>query len=448
MVRRTLTSPSDQIHCMHMTARDVPILFGDSRLPLRVPASADILTGPVIPKLADPAGAVLAALQRPIGSQSLRAIAEQRQPRSVVITMSDITRPVPNDLLITAILAELNATGIPDSACTILIATGMHRPSTPTEREIMLGKDLLRRCRVVDHEADKKETLVQISDAPPVSINRIYADADLKIVTGLIEPHFMAGYSGGRKGICPGLVDLHTVQRFHGFKTMGDPDAVEGKLAGNPCHEIAMRVVRLTSCDFLVNAGITNNRELAGVFAGDLFAAHERGCRQVDVWTSAKVARPYDLVVQSAGGYPLDETFYQTVKGIVTALPALHEDSTLLICSACTQVGSPEYTDLMMQRGSDYRGFLDHIQETAITKKDQWQYQMQTRVLQRIGVSGLVMANDGLPRDVQRRLAVTPAAGDGDAQQRAQQLIDAYVAKKPQARVAIIPDGPYTMLRS
>lgn len=430
-----------------MAARDVPILFGDGRLSLRVPASADILAGPVIPELADPVGAVLTALRSPIGSPSLRAIAEAKQPGSVVITMSDITRPVPNELLITAILAELNATGIPDSACTILIATGMHRPSTEKEREIMLGKDLLGRCRVVDHVSDKPETLVQISDEPPVSINRIYAAADLKIVTGLIEPHFMAGYSGGRKGICPGLVDLHTVQRFHGFKTMGDPNAVEGKLLGNPCHEIAMRVVGLTSCDFLVNAAITNNRELAGVFAGDLFAAHAQGCEQVGVWTSAKVEQPYDLVVQSAGGYPLDQSFYQTVKGMVTALPALHEGSTLLMCSACTEVGSPEYTELMLLRGSDYRGFLDSIQQTDVTAKDQWQYQMQTRVLERIGVTGLVMANDGLPRDVQQRLAVTPAGGSGDAPQRAQGLIDAYVVRNPAARIAIIPDGPYTMLR-
>lgn len=430
-----------------MSTREVRILFGKGRLALRVPEQADVLVGPSIPPLPRPDAAVLAALQDPIGLPSLRSIATAKQPASVVITMSDITRPVPNELLITGILGELNAAGIADHQCTILIATGMHRPSTAAEREFMLGKKLLRRCHVVDHEADKAETLVRISEDPPVSINRIYAEADLKIVTGLIEPHFMAGYSGGRKGICPGLVDLHTVQRFHGFRTMGDPAAVSGKLLGNPCHEIAMRVANLMRCDFLVNAAITNERELAGVFAGDMVAAHERGCKQVGTWTSAPVTQPYDLVVQSAGGYPLDESFYQTVKGMVTALPALHEHSTLLMCSACTEVGSPEYTELMMQRGQDFEGFLEHISQANVTAKDQWQFQMQTRVLQRIGVERLLLANDGLPLSVQQCLAVTPATGHGNAGERAQQCIDALLSRQPEARIAIIPEGPYTMLR-
>ena len=430
-----------------MSTREVSILFGSGRLSLRVPERADILTGPVIPALADPRTEVLTALRNPIGSKPLREIAEAKQPASVVITMSDITRPVPNELLITQILAELNAAGISDDVVTILIATGMHRPSTSREREVMLGKELLGRCRVVDHEADKQATLVRISEQPPVSINRIYADAELKIVTGLIEPHFMAGYSGGRKGICPGLVDLHTVQRFHGYKTMGDPAAVEGKMVGNPCHEIAIRVASLMGCDFLVNAAITHERELAGVFAGQLIAAHEQGCEQVGKWTSAEVKRPYDLVVQSAGGYPLDESFYQTVKGMVTALPALADGGTLLMCSACTEVGSPEYTELMMERGCDYEAFLAHIAATEVTAKDQWQYQMHTRVLRRIGVTGLLLANDGLPMEVQRKLAVTPVAGEGSVGLRSQQLIDEFVRSRPNARIAVIPEGPYTMLR-
>ncbi|MFK7740399.1 MAG: nickel-dependent lactate racemase [Planctomycetota bacterium] len=431
-----------------MTTREVGVLFGRSRLMLNVPESADVLRGPEIPSVPEPKAAVVEALRGPIGSPALREVALAKRPDSVVITMSDITRPVPNKLLIGAILAELNAAGIEDAACTILIATGMHRPSTPAERETMLGRQLLARCRVVDHEADRQDMLVRVCEDPPVSINRIYRDADLRIVTGLIEPHFMAGYSGGRKGICPGLVDLETVQRFHGYRIMGDPAAVEGVLIGNPCHELGLDIARRVGCDFLVNAAITHDRDLAGVFAGDLLLAHERGCEQVAQWTSAPVSAPYDLVVQSAGGYPLDESFYQTIKGMVTALPALHSDSKLLMCAACTEVGSPEFADLMTRYGRDHRAFLEAIRSTEDTGKDQWQYQMQTRVLERIGRDGVVVVNDGLSAELQSQLPMVPAPGVGDARQRAQAYIDAFHQSRPDARIAVIPEGPYTMLRS
>lgn len=427
---------------------EIAVRFGRGRMSLRLPSSATVLCGPEIPPLADPEGVVRAALRGPIGAEPLGAIARQRSPKSVVITMSDITRPVPNELLITAILAELNAAGVPDSACTILIATGMHRPSTAAERDHMLGRELLQRCRVVDHEADRIEDLVRIADDPPISIARLYADADLKIVTGLIEPHFMAGYSGGRKGICPGLVDLDTVQRFHGHRVMGDPAAVEGRMQGNPCHAIAMRVAAQVGCDFLVNVAITHDRRPAGIYAGDLVQAHEAGCAQVEAWTGAQVDEPFDLVVQSAGGYPLDESFYQTIKGIVTALPALHDRSELLMCSACTEVGSPEFTALLQRYGRDHRAFLAAITATDVTGKDQWQYQMQARVLDRIGLARLKFAGDGLPIELQRELPITPLAGPGDAAERAQRHIDEFVRTRPDARIAVIPEGPYTMLRS
>lgn len=430
-----------------MSTREVQIRYDRGRMALRVPESADVLTGPEIPALPDPEAAVREALRRPIGCEPLRSLAANRRPRTVVITMSDITRPVPNELLITAILEELNAAGVADGACTILIATGMHRPSTDAEREFMLGKELLRRCRVVDHEADRADTLTRVSQDPPVSVNSIYVDAELKIVTGLIEPHFMAGYSGGRKGVCPGLVDLETVQRFHGFRTMGDENATEGRLAGNPCHEIAMQVASTVGCDFLVNAAITHERAPAGIFAGDMVAAHEAGCEQVCTWTSAAVGAPYDLVVQSAGGYPLDESFYQTVKGMVTALPALGPRSTLLMCSAFREVGSPAYTELMQRHGGDWCAFLREIASSGVTGKDQWEYQMQTRVLSRIGVERLLLVCDGMPHAVQAGLAVTPVGGDGDVQARAQRCIDEFAGANPGARIAVIPEGPYTMLR-
>jgi nickel-dependent lactate racemase len=272
-------------------------------------------------------------------------------------------------------------------------------------------------------------------------------EADLRIVTGLIEPHFMAGFSGGRKGICPALVDLRTVQRFHGFGIMADPNSVEGRLEGNPCHEESLRVARIVGCDFLVNVAITHDRRPAAIFAGHMETAHLAGCRQVAEWNTALIGGPFDLVVTSSGGYPLDKNFYQSVKGMVTALPALHEGSTMVVLSACSEIGSPEYTETMRQFGHDPAGFLREIAGKSEVVKDQWQYQMHCRVLSRIGRERLLLGGDGLPAEVLSGLAVTPVGGVGDVRARVQGFVDSYCARNPGAKVAVIPDGPYTMVR-
>jgi nickel-dependent lactate racemase len=433
-------------------AMNTPIItqlrYGKAYVPLTVPAGTRILTGRPIEPLANPRDAMVHALRNPTASAPLSEIVRAKKPRTVAITISDITRPVPNELILTALLAELNAAGVRDEQVVIIIATGMHRPSTPAERDIMMGKAIQSRCEVIDHEADDLSSVVRVSDDPPVSVNARFVNADLKIVTGLIEPHFMAGYSGGRKGVCPGLVDLKTVQRFHGYQVMGDPSSVEGMLEGNPCHDIAIRVARLVGVDFLVNVTITHSRATAGIYAGDMVEAHLAGCRDVAAWCSDEIDEPYDLVVTNAGGFPLDANFYQTVKGMVTALPALHDRSTLVMLSACTEVGSPEYTATMLRYANDWRRFLRDIAADRTTHKDQWQYQMHARVLARIGVDNLRLINDGLPIDTQRKLSVTPVEGDGNAATRLQRFVDAYISQNPAARIAVIPEGPYTMLKA
>lgn len=429
------------------TSKTVKLRYAKGFLSVRVPEAAPVLRGPEIPAVTDAIGAVRAALEHPIASPPLSQIVRRKRPRSVAITISDITRPVPNEPIVTALLEVLNHEGVADSQVVILIATGMHRVSTPEERRIMLGESLLKRVEVIDHEADDLAAQVKVSDDPPVSVNARFVHADLKIVTGLIEPHFMAGFSGGRKGVCPGLVDLKTVQRFHGYRTMGDANSVEGLLEGNPCHEISLKVARLVGVDFLVNVAITHDRRLAGVYAGDMIEAHLVGCRQVSDWTTARVPTPFDLVITSAGGFPLDQNFYQSVKGMVGALPALHENSTLLIVSACREIGSEEYSSVMLRYSNDWRAFLRDIASQPHTAKDQWQYQMHARVLERIGIDRLRMVNDGLAPDLLSHLSVTPVTGAGDAAARTQGFIDQYIRAHPQARIAAIPEGPYVMLK-
>ena len=426
----------------------VHVLYGRTGITLRLPAGTDLLQGQDVPALPAPQEAIRAALAAPIGTASLAELLRRKGPRRVAITVSDITRPVPNRDFLPALLSVVEAAGVPDAAVVIVIGTGMHRPSTPAERERIVGPEVLARYEVVDHRAEAAETLVQVSQNPPVRVCRRFAEADFRIVTGYIEPHFMAGFSGGRKGVCPALVDLATVQRFHGYETLSHPAAENGVLEGNPCHQVALDIARLVGVDFLFNVAVTRQRRIAGVYCGDLTQAHEAGCRQVAQWTQARVEQPYDLVITNGGGYPLDQTFYQTVKGMCGALPALHSGSTLLVLSDCAEgLGSPAYADLVLGYGRDWPRFLaEAAANPALTRLDQWQLQMQCRVLQRLGVDRLRVATDGLPAELLARLAVTPVPGAGTAAERAQRWLDQTLAASPRLRLAAIPEGPYTML--
>ena len=430
-------------------SKAVEILFDKSGMVLNVPSDATVLEGRHIAPCCDAEKCVLAALNNPIGTAPLAQLIMDKKPKTVAITISDITRPVPNRQFLPGIIQVLNQTGISDSQIVIIVGTGMHRTSTPKEHEQLVGKDILRRIEVIDHQADNAETLLKISETPPVSVCRRFAEADFRIVTGFIEAHFMAGFSGGRKGVCPALVDLETIQDFHGYHTLNNSCACTGNLTDNPCHGISLKVAKKVGVDFLFNVIITREKEIASIYCGDLEMAHREGCRQVKEWMTASFNHQFDLVITNGGGYPLDYTFYQTVKGMCTALPALSAHTSLLVISSCRdQIGSEYYTELMLHYDNDWKKFLLDIGKgDAKTKLDQWQYQMQTKVLNVIGKDKLYIATDGIPLAIQKHLSLNPVFGDEIVQIRAQKFIDKYIKTHPEARVAIIPDGPYTILR-
>ncbi len=394
------------------------------------------------------AGEVREALENPMGSPSLRRLLADRRPNSVAITISDITRAVPNKRFLPAILECITEAGVPDKKVVIVIGTGMHRPSTEDERSELVGPAVLKSYTVVDHRADDPSTLVQVGSNPYVAINRRFAEAGFKIVTGFIEPHFMAGYSGGRKGVCPALVDLATIQRFHGYTTLADPMAREGVLDGNPCHETAVQVANVVGVDFLFNVSVSSTGGIADVYCGDLVQAHRAGCEEVRRTSGVTVDEAYDIVVTSGGGYPLDQTFYQTVKGMCMALPAIKPGGTLLVVSDCSeQLGSAEYTSLLNHYGRGWKSFLaDIAANSERTQKDQWEFQMQCRVFEKVPPEQVYLFSDGLSPDMQEATGLHPILGDRPVATRVQVTLDRLVEENPAARIAIIPDGPYTML--
>ena len=288
-----------------MTSRRFTLDYGRTGLTVELPA--DRLVGPLeiqsVKPLTDPEAAVVAKLEAPNGTPPLRELARGR--KSVCILVCDITRPVPNPLILRPTLRVLGESGIAPENVLILIATGLHRPSTAAERVEMLGEEIAGSYRVEDHHGTRLDEHTFLGTTPrgvPAWIDSRYLQADLKITTGLIEPHLMAGYSGGRKLICPGIAALETVQRWHGPEFLEHPKADCGFLDGNPVHEENTRIARMAGCDFIINVTLDSERRVTSVVAGDMEEAFLEGVRFMEKVVEAPVREPVDVVVNQLGG--------------------------------------------------------------------------------------------------------------------------------------------------
>jgi len=349
------------------------------------------------------------------------------------------------------LIEEIEKGGVDD--ITILVATGMHRPSTPEEKVEMYGADVVEKYRVIDHDSTDRSGLIELpsktSKGTTVFVNRLYHDADLKVVTGLIEPHFMAGYSGGRKSICPGIVNIETIQKFHGPGFLEDPNAINCNLEGNPCHIESSEVAGIVGADFMLNTALDQNREIVDVVGGDLYKAHAKGIRMVNTYARVKVEEPVDIVLTSGGGYPLDKTFYQTVKGMVAAIPVVKPGGKIVIVSECSEgVGSQEYLDIMLEYHGKHEEFMGDIKASPVVKLDQWEFEEQIKVLDVVGVEGLILLSSELERDILEKLSVTPYfrySSSDNIQTALQELVDALISEYGNPKLAVIPDGPYVI---
>ena len=425
------------------------IPYGRSTLSAEVSGDVEVVTSRPVAPLNDPAGAVRAGLERPIEAEPLSSIVRRRKARSACILVSDATRRVPGELILEPLLDRLQTAGIHPDRITILIATGLHRPTTREEKRRILGPVIPTRFRVVDHDARDEKALVKLPGKSPagatVYLNRAYMEADLKLATGLIEPHFMLGYTGGRKAVCPGIADLRTVQRLHGPKLLSHPEARAGVLDGNPCHEEALGIARMAGVDLIVNVTLDQHGRVVGVYVGDLDAAHRLGVRELEMRLRLEVLTPADVVVTSAGGFPLDGTFYQAVKGFVAALEVVKPGGVVVCCAACSEgVGSDEYRDLMLRYRGDFRRFLRDLSRRRSVTRDQWQYQMHARVLERVGVEGLFCVTDGVEAGTLGDLSVSPPLGEG--REMLQETLDAVLERFTDPHVVAIPEGPYVIV--
>ncbi len=387
--------------------------------------------------LADAEAAVHQCLTEPTGTEPLAKLAQGCRDACVVI--SDVTRPVPNEVILPPILSTLERSGIARQDILILVATGMHRPNEGDELAEMVGRPVFENYRIENHRGQVKEEQTHLGESPrgvPVWIDSRYVNAELKITTGLIEPHFMAGFSGGRKVICPGVVGLDTVRAWHVPKFLEHPNARNGCLVDNPVHEESAWIARRAGCDFIVNTIIDARRRLLKVVAGEMEAAHLEGVEFVRRIVKDTLPEPVDIVVTSSAGYPLDTTFYQSVKGMVTALAILKPGGTIILAAGMTEgIGSPQFQRLFDENPT-LEGFMDRITNTDYFVMDQWQFEELAKVRRHANVK---VVTDGLPAETLRGLFVEPAPSVEAA------VADALAQHGDRATIAVIPKGPYVL---
>ena len=398
----------------------------------------------VVAVLEQPAGlapvgeeGVRRALEEPIGSPGLEELCRGRQEACVLV--SDITRPVPNREILPPLLAGLEHAGIPRDGITLLIATGLHRVNTPEELEEMLGEEIRGEYRVASHDSRDRgmaKDLGRTAAGTPVVVNRTYAEADLKIATGLIEPHLMAGFSGGRKSVCPGICYPETLRVMHGASLLALPSVTCGIVEGNRFHEEATEIARKVGVDFLVNVVNDRERRAIGVFAGDgekAFLAGVEFCRRA---VEVEVSEPVDIVVTTSAGYPLDTTYYQSVKGLVGALPILKPGGTIIMAVGCEEgLGSQEFEELLLGT-PDLETFETKLWREGFFAVDQWQLQELLKVTKEADV---LLFTDKLDGELRGRLLIPCVDSVEEGVERALRR------HGPRAKIAVIPEGPYVL---
>ena len=453
--------------------KKISVEFGRDVLAVSVPPTCVELSMKEVPALSDPGAALEKAFANPIGSPTLEEIIRTKdksaEKLSVAIAVSDITRPVPyqgEGGILPLLLRRLESSGIRKENIKIIVATGMHRASTPDEKVEMYGKEVVEQYTITDHDCENNGLLESIGTTKRgthVYVNRDFYFADLKIATGLVESHFFTGISGGRKSICPGLVDVKTIQKFHGPTYLEDPRATNLILEGNPCHEEALEVAETVGVDFVVNVNLDKDLRLLGIFTGNMVQANLRAFEVIKGYAEIPLHEEFDIVLTHSGYVGRDH--YQTAKAGVGALPAVKKGGVIIIAANnrdfIEPIGSPEYRSLIhllkLQGADGYLGLLQtpHWKFT----KDQWEPEVWGKVLRKVGEEGVIYCSLEIDR---KNYCILPGVCGLDllkgkrktpTLERAQEMVQngvllaihRYREKEIDPSMAFIREGPYAV---
>jgi nickel-dependent lactate racemase len=423
-----------------MALMQINLAFGTTGVTVDLPAGFRyrVLETRSAKPLPDWRCAIDSALDDPIGSPPLDEIA--RGKSSVAISVCDITRPAPNRKTLPPVLQRLEKAGIPRENITILIATGLHRAATEIEIKEICGEEIAATYRVLNHDArnlSSHRSLGRTASGTPVYIDERFVAAGLHITLGFIEPHLMLGFSGARKLIAPGLAAQETIKVLHSPRFMRDARAAEGSIENNPLHHELLEIARMARHDFILDVALAHDRSIAGVFAGHPELAHRRGVEFVSQTMLETLEEPVDVAITTSGGYPLDLTFYQAIKGVTAAAHIVKQGGRILLVGACSEgAGAPEFRQMMLENASDIE-FLKRIEDTPVIV-DQWQLEKLALVTRQ---QRLLCYAPGLPAQYHRNLW-------GTIYERLNDAVQALTAGLPKdASIAVIPEGPYVLAK-
>lgn len=422
--------------------RRVRLEYGRTGLDVDLPDRTQVIEPVRASPLADEQAALREALRRPRGSPGLRELA--RPGMRVVVVHSDMTRPMPNERVLPVLLAELEAVGVVAGDITLLNALGTHRAQTPAETEELLGPDIARRYRCVLHDAWDVDQLVPAGTGgrddrpvPDLLINRAYVEADLRILTGFIEPHFFAGFSGGPKAVLPGIADIDSIMANHGPSRLGHPSATWGVTHGNPVWDEMLAGARQAGPCLLLNVTLDGSRRLTGVFAGELETAHAAGCAACRQTSMVPVPHRFDIVITTNAGHPLDLNLYQSVKGMSAARQIVRPGGAIVVAAACAD-GLPEHGEYanLLRDADGAESLLARVTAPGFSCHDQWQAHTQAEIQLHADVH---VYSEGLT-GAQIRGALLQHSRD--VRTTVLSLLDRY---GPDATVCALPSGPLTI---
>jgi nickel-dependent lactate racemase len=435
------------------------LAYGRTGLAVELPddAPVTVIAPRFAPGLPDEQQAITTALRSPVGSPPLRQLAGSDD--TVAVVFSDLTRPMPNDRVLPPLLAELALAGVPDERISLVNGLGTHRPQTDAELRAMLGDELVERYRIVQHDAWDEANLVATGrnrSGRMVLVNRTYMEASVRILTGFIEPHLFAGFSGGPKAVLPALADIDAILDNHGAAMIAHPRATWAVTEGqpvlngeqfedpsrgeyphaNPLWQEILSIAQSTEPTFILNVTLNQDRQITGVFAGDMLEAHRQGVSFVRQTALQAVAAPFDVVISSNSGYPLDLNLYQAVKGMSAAAQVVRPGGDIIVAAECWD-GIPahgEYKRLLWEADS-VEALLDRVMAPGFRCHDQWEAQLQAQIQTKARVH--VYADGLSDEDLQHALVIPCRSIEG--------TVDQIRARNPAATIAVLPDGPQTV---